>query len=222
MRGLLLLLLATTVQAADPPPEVAVVTDLRGRVERLPGETEAWTVAWLDQALRLLDHIRTGERSKTEMRFVDRTVLAVGEKTRLRISLALFDVRNAPPEIRLALLEGQIDVDVHQTALPLVVKAPDGEEVTLGPGRRARLRIVDGKIVVEAVPEGFLFAADFEDDWWLDATQRDDIFPPNLGPGDAPSGSDVPGALDPIDDDQAFGGGSPTGVELDFRRSDSN
>lgn len=212
MRAAVLMLAASAAWAA---PEVAVVTDLKGTVERQPGETQGWKVAWLDEALHLLDFIRTGARSKTEMRFVDRTVLAVGEKTRLRISLALFDVRAAPPEIRLALLDGRIDVEVHRTAMPLVVEAPTGEPVTLAPGRRARLRVVDGKIVVEAVPEGFRFAADFEDDWWLDAAPGRDALLPNLGPGDAPTGSDdVPGALDPIDDDRVFGGDRETGVEL--------
>ena len=207
----MLLLVGAGARGADAP-EVAVVTDLTGQVERQPDEAKGWKAAWLDEALLLLDLIRTGARSKTEMRFVDRTVLAVGEKTRLRISLALFDVRSAPPEIRLALLDGHIDVDVHQTAMPMVVTAPDGEKVTLGPGRRARLRIVDGHIVVEAVPEGFRFASDFEDDWWLDAPAGDELFPPNLGPGQRVE--DIPGALDPIDDDRGIDGERETGVEL--------
>ncbi len=218
MRSFLLLLLASNALAARP--EVAVVTDLRGQVQRQPEAQKRWTTAALDEALALLDSIRTGVQSKTELRFIDRTVLAVGEKTRLRISLALFDVKEAPEELQVALLEGHIDVDVHQTALPLVVAAESGDEARLAPGRRARIRLAEGRLVVEALPEGFHFASDFDDGWWLPGGSDEDLLPPGLGPGERPPGDadalQVPGGLSPFDD-EAGAASDETGVDLSLR-----
>ena len=49
------------------------------------------------------------------------------------------------------------------SALPLVVAAESGDEARLAPGRRARVRLAEGRLVVEALPEGFRFASDFDD-----------------------------------------------------------
>ncbi len=213
MRAFLLLLSV----AAAARPDVAVVTDLKGDVQRQP-EGAQFSQAALDEALALLDVLRTGVQSKTELRFVDRTLLAIGEKTRLRISLALFDVDRAPEEIRVALLMGHVDVDVARTAMQLVVQAESGQEVRLAPGRRARVRLVEGKLVIEALPEGFRFASDFDDDWWLPGAD-DGLFGPGIGPGSRPAGEadplDIPGTLEPFSDDE--GTLQETGADVTLR-----
>jgi hypothetical protein len=204
-------------------PDVAVVTDLRGDVRHQAGEAQPWRSAALDDGLALLDLIHTGVRSKTEMRFVDRTVLGIGEKTRLRISMALFDVQQAPEGVRVALLAGQIDAAVHRTARPLVVRAPDGSEARLTPGQRARVRLVNGALRVEALPTGFRFTADpFEDDGWLDGVDGAAPETP-LGPGTQPPGavdpSVPPGALEPLGDDGPIAQepAPDTGVDITLR-----
>ena len=62
--------------AKAPDSSVATVTDLRGQVGHQRNLGENWTHTSLDEALFLLDLIRTGARSTTEMRFIDRTLLA--------------------------------------------------------------------------------------------------------------------------------------------------
>lgn len=146
---------------APGAPEVATITDLRGAVEHRSAEGADWGGAHLDQGLRLKEAVRTGERSTTELRFVDQTLLALGERTRLTITLTLFDVRAAPAEIRLALEAGRADVDVPLAAArPLRVEGPAGASpVDLAPGQRVRLTVSDGRLVLSPLPAGVTFAS---------------------------------------------------------------
>jgi hypothetical protein len=139
------LLLLLGVAHADPP-DVAVVSDLRGQVERRVEAEAPWNAIGLDEAVRLRDEVRTGDQSLAELRFVDGTVLALGEKTRLRISLALFDPDQAPPEIRVA-LAGEADVRVGTA--PLLVETADGAR-RFEPGTVVRLR--DGPGGLDVLP----------------------------------------------------------------------
>jgi hypothetical protein len=194
-------------------PEVALVADRVGAVERREADGSAWDEAALEEALRLLDDVRTGARSTAELRFVDRTLLAIGEKTRLRISLALFDVRRAPEEIRVALLAGHIDVAVHASARPLRVDGVEGEPARLAPGQRARCRLENGHVVVEPLPDGFVFASEQDDFWWIE--DAGGLAPGELAPGFGPPGMpaalDAPGQLDPLD---RSGAEPATGVDV--------
>ncbi len=194
--------LLLTASGALAGPDVAVVTDLSGRVEQ--GDRRGWRAAWLDQGVVALNQVRTGPEALAELRFLDRTVLALGADTRLRIIQTPFETRDAPA-VRLLLLAGVVDVKLHHTSMPLVVEAPDGAEVRVTRGRAARLRIIEGGIALEPLPKDVRFVADFEDDWWLDFKRGDALFPPNLGPAAAPPGTpaptDAPGAVDPLGDD---------------------
>ena len=89
------LLSSALAVAKAPDPSVASVTDLRGTVGHQRNLGENWTNTSLDEAMFLLDLIRTGVRSTTEMRFIDRTLLALGEKTRMKITIGLFNVQNS-------------------------------------------------------------------------------------------------------------------------------
>lgn len=184
-----LALLWAVAAPADTAPAVAVVTDLRGRVERRAADDEAWTAVGLDEGLWLEDQVRTGPRSLAELRFVDGTVLALGERTRLRISLALFDPDQAPPEIRVALLAGE--TDVRTGSAPLVVTAPDGSERRIPPGAAAHIRLVGPPTApaLDGGPPRPGLAADFEPP----SLPPDDLAPPLHLPAGA-----VPGDLDPL------------------------
>jgi hypothetical protein len=165
-------------------PDVAYVSDLRGTVERRPGPDDPWAVLGLDQGVRLRDELRTGDRSLAELRFVDGTVLALGEKTRLRISLALFDPAQAPPEIRVALLSG--DADVRVGAARLVVEGPDGRTRTFTSGDAFRLHLPS----LDPLPPG-------------DGVTTDYAAPPPPPPPDLPPPGElgpvkVPGVVDPL------------------------
>jgi len=138
-------------------PAVAEVTDLRGRVEWRAGQGEPWQPVALEQGLRVRDGLRTGGRSTVELRFVDGTLLALGEHTRLQITLALFDVGRSPPEIRVALAAGRLDARVRTS--PLTVGEGD-EAVRVEPGEAARLELAGGRLVVTALPEARVFAAE--------------------------------------------------------------
>ncbi|MCB9523997.1 MAG: FecR domain-containing protein [Myxococcales bacterium] len=215
------LLLGAPGPAAARSPAVAVVTDLVGAVHHQGEAKAAWTPAALDDGLALLDLIRTGARSKTEMRFVDRTVLGVGEKTRLRISMALFDVQQAPEAVRVALLAGQFDTAVAAAGRPLEVSAPSGDRQRIQPGRRARVRLVDGRLVVTELPPEVRFAAEPEVPHWFD--DLDAVAPPGaLAPGGRGAGDAspiLPEASDPWVVPGAAPGSAPgpTGVDLILR-----
>jgi hypothetical protein len=135
--ALLSLALMGTVQAQ---PEVALVTDLEGRVERRRSTGPAWKSVHLDESLALKDGVRTWERSNAELRFVDGSVLMLTERTRMRISTALFDPQQAPPEIRVALAQGGLDV--RTAAAPLVVQTDSGATHTVPPFDSAHVRVV--------------------------------------------------------------------------------
>jgi len=157
--ALVLLASAPGVAAAaeEPTPVVAEVTDLRGRVEWRTDGAEAWEPVALEQGLRLRDALRTGGRSTVELRFVDGTLLALGEHTRLRITLALFDVERSPPEVRVALAAGRLDV--RTATSPLTVESED-ETVRVEPGDAARLELAGGKLVVVPLPEARVFSVE--------------------------------------------------------------
>ncbi len=121
--------------------EVAMVTDLAGRVERQPHTIEAWSAVALDEGVRLFDGMRTWARSTAELRFVDGTVVMLDEKTRLRISPVLFDPAEAPEEVRLALAAGAAEVRAGERRL--YVATPDGAQHVVEPGGSLRVAVGD-------------------------------------------------------------------------------
>ena len=104
----LLLLLSSSVFAKAPDPSVATVTDLRGEVGHQRNLGDAWSNTSLDESMFLLDLIRTVKRSTTEMRFIDRTLLALGEKTRMKITIGLFNLRKTAPQLQAAIKAAQL------------------------------------------------------------------------------------------------------------------
>lgn len=125
---------------AHATPPVALVADLEGRVEVRTTPNAGWSDAWLDQRLQLSNGVRTWKQSNAELRFVDGSVLMLSQQTRLVISTALFDAGAAPPEIRVALKAGGVDVRTGRA--PLTVTAKSGAQHRFGPGERAHVRIV--------------------------------------------------------------------------------
>lgn len=136
----LLLLGSATLGAAHATPEVALLTDLQGRVEMRHTADQAWDAAYLDQRLSIQNDVRTWQRSNAELRFVDGSVLMLSEQTRLNITTALFDARQAPPEVRVALAAGGVDI---RTGLsPLTVTAGSGATHVIGPRQKAHVRLI--------------------------------------------------------------------------------
>ncbi|MCB9542028.1 MAG: FecR domain-containing protein [Myxococcales bacterium] len=139
--------LAITITTAPAPAhaeraaavEVAMVTDLAGRVERQPQALQKWAAVALDEGVALFDALRTWERSTAELRFVDGTVVMLDEKTRLRISPVLFDPAQAPEEVRLALAEGAAEIRAGKTRL--WVETPDGARHPVDPGEALRISV---------------------------------------------------------------------------------
>ena len=136
-RALTLFALAWTMSAAAEPVEVALLADLAGRVEHRLTGTEAWRGASLDAPLFIDDGVRTHARSLAELRFVDGTLVAMDERTRLKISVTLFDVEQAPEAIRVALAEGSATVRAGRSRVNLV--GADGTTRTLEPGDTATI-----------------------------------------------------------------------------------
>ena len=274
------LLSSTLAVAKAPDPSVATVTDLRGSVGHQRNLGENWTNTSLDEAMFLLDLIRTGPRSTTEMRFIDRTLLALGEKTRMKITVGLFNVQKTEPKLQAAIKAAQLrlasqpkkqsltEASVPQTGTAEMVKVrlttgsltlavdsaarfyriegPNEQVLFIAPGDRVRVSVVDGQLAVEAIPQGFSFAADFLFDAW-----DEEIFGPESGIGigigsgepwasgptsanpdnEQGSGDSVPGSLNPLDDltiALAEGGATspavlPTGIVIDVApRGDDN
>ncbi len=103
-----ILLVSSSALAKAPDPTVATVTDLRGKVGHQRNLGDAWSDTSLDESMFLLDLIRTGKRSTTEMRFIDRTLLALGEKTRMKITIGLFNIRKTAPKLQAAIKAAQL------------------------------------------------------------------------------------------------------------------
>lgn len=135
--GLVGLLVTTQALAM---PAVALVTDLEGRVEVRTEARAEWSNAWLDQNLKLDTGVRTWDSSNAELRFVDGSVLMLSQRTRLQITTALFDAAAAPPEIRVALKQGGVDIRAGRT--PLRVTAKSGATHRFEPGERGHIRVV--------------------------------------------------------------------------------
>lgn len=120
------------------PPEVALLTDLLGRVE-IRQEPAPWRPATLEEGLLLGDAVRTWERSNAEIRFVDGTMLMLSERTRVRISTALFNPGEAPPPIQVALAAGALDVRTGRA--PLEVQVDGGGARRIEPGVAAHVEV---------------------------------------------------------------------------------
>ena len=135
-----LLVAASTLGVAHATPEVALLTDLEGRVEMRPSSAHTWSAAYLDQRLAIQNDVRTWQRSNAELRFVDGSVLMLSEQTRLNITTALFDPRRAPPEVRIALAAG--GVDVRTGSAPLTVTAGSGATHVIGPRQSTHVRLI--------------------------------------------------------------------------------
>ena len=148
MRALIILLLITGPAAAAPV--VGIVSDLKGTVERRPAPQAPWQLATLDEGLALGDGVQTRAQSAAELTFVDGTVLALGELTRLSVTTLLFDPAQAPPEIRVALQAGA--TDVHVARLPLILTLPSGETATFAPGTATRVTLQDGTLQRAPLP----------------------------------------------------------------------
>lgn len=155
--------------------EVAMVTDLAGRVERQPQAITHWAAVALDEGIALFDAMRTWERSTAELRFVDGTVVMLDEKTRLRISPVLFDPAQAPEEVRLALAEGS--AEVRAGTARLWVDTPDGMQHAVAPGEAVRISVGDDPHLPRVGPPTGPMPADLE-----------------RGPMPAPSAGAGPGA----------------------------
>lgn len=128
-----LLGLIPLVATAAEPIEVALVADLSGKVERRAAADREWGPTTLDAPLFIDDGVRTHARSLAELRFVDGTLVAIDERTRLRITVTLFDLDQAPREIQLALAEGDATVRAGRSRVNLV--APDGAVTVVEPGQ---------------------------------------------------------------------------------------
>jgi hypothetical protein len=135
------------------PPDVATVTDLRGTVQVRRGASEPWDAARLDDGLKVDDAVRTHPRSAAELRFVDGTVLLLGERTRVSIRLALFNPEKAPPEIQVALAQGRIETTAGTA--PLVIYGPNDDHVLIPAGTSARVAI-EGPNLRLLLPEDLL------------------------------------------------------------------
>ncbi|MGK0361867.1 MAG: hypothetical protein ACI9U2_004187 [Bradymonadia bacterium] len=151
MRGFAILwIVIATGTALAAPPVVGIVSDLKGTVERrIPPEVE-WRAATLDEGLALGDGVQTRAQSAAELTFIDGTVLALGELTRLAVSTLLFEPGHAPPEIRVALQAGA--ADVHVARLPLILTLPSGETATFAPGTATRVTWQDGALQRAPLP----------------------------------------------------------------------
>lgn len=239
---------AAAAKADDP--KVATVTDLRGDVGHQRHFDGDWTDTSLDEVMFLFDLIRTGERSTTEMRFIDRTLLALGEKTRMKIRVGLLNLRETEPQlqaalkaaqlriasqtdkrsltqasptnqldaeevVRIGLTTGTLTLAVDAAARFYRVEGPNAQTLFIAPGDRVRVKISDGLLVTEAIPQGFSFAAEFLFDAWdedlfgpadgiTSGSERSAAWESGLGPADGyndPSwGDDLPGSLNPLED----------------------
>ena len=243
------LLSSGAAAAKAPDPSVATVTDLRGDVGHQRNLDEIWNSTSLDEAMFLLDLIRTGKRSTTEIRFIDRTLLALGEKTRMKITIGLFNVQKTAPKlqaaikaaqlrlasqtkkqsltqasvlqtdttevVRIRITTGSLTLAVDSAARFYRIEGPNEQVLFIAPGDRVRVSVVDGQLVVEAIPQGFSFAADFLFEAW-----DEELFGPESGVGigigsgepwangptganpenEQGSGNGVPGSLNPLDD----------------------
>lgn len=138
--------------------EVAMVTDLAGKVERQPQRADLWSRVGLDDAVALFDAMRTWESSTAELRFVDGTVVMLDEKTRLRISAMLFDASRAPQEVQLALAAGS--AEVRAGSRRLWVDDGSGAPRAVEPGAAVRLTVGQGGVEIE--PPGAPIPVDFE------------------------------------------------------------
>jgi hypothetical protein len=219
-RSTLLAITVTTVITAGfalPTPaqaerasavEVAMVTDLAGRVERQPQAITHWAAVALDEGIALFDAMRTWERSTAELRFVDGTVVMLDEKTRLRISPVLFDPAQAPEEVRLALAEGS--AEVRAGTARLWVDTPDGMRHAVAPGEAVRISVGDGPHLPRVGPPTELMPADLE---------RGPMPAPSDGPGAGAGSAFDPttGRVDPTAPVEGLVEGLPgtIGVEID-------
>lgn len=154
-------LTALLAASARATPVVGTVSDLLGTVERRPGPSGGWRPAQLDEGVAIGDGVQTRVQSAAQLTFVDGTVLSLGERTRLAISTLLFDPAQAPPEIQVALRQGQ--ADVHVARVPLVMRLPSGEEARFAPGTATRVRWQAGRLEREPLPRLLIAPRIFED-----------------------------------------------------------
>lgn len=185
--------------------EVAMITDLAGRVERQPRADETWASVGLDEAVALFDAMRTWERSTAELRFVDGTVVMLDEKTRLRISPMLFDPSQAPQEVQLALAAGA--AEVRAGTRRLWIDTGDGAPEALEPGASVRISADAGGGVDVGVP-GEPTPSDIE----RGRGQPDDGAKPAAPPETEAPDADRPDADRPDDPPRPF---APTSGRLD-------
>lgn len=157
----ILLLLVCLSAPALAAPVVGTVSDLLGTVERRLGPSGAWRAATLDEGVAIGDGVQTRAQSAAQLTFVDGTVLALGERTRLAISTLLFDPEQAPPEIQVALRQGE--ADVHVARVPLVMRLPSGDEARFAPGTATRVRWQGGRLEREPLPRLLIAPQIFED-----------------------------------------------------------
>ncbi len=211
--GLIAMLTVLALAVIGPTPahaergaavEVAMVTDLAGRVERQPQTAEQWSNVGLDEPVALFDAMRTWASSTAELRFVDGTVVMLESKTRLRISPMLFDPSQAPREVQLALASGAAEIRAGNRRL--WIDLGDGEQRAVEPGSTLRVSAVaGGRLDIGAptrpTPRDFERGA---------APGAGDSTPDGEPAPDGPRAPDAPNRPRPFD--PTAGGVDPTGV----------
>lgn len=173
--------------ALAQPPEVALLTDLVGRVEVQP-EGAAWGAATLDAGLLLGDSVRTWDQSNAEIRFVDGTMLMLSERTRVRITTALFNPAEAPAPIRVALAAGALDVRAARA--PLEVRVEGGAHHRVEPGEAAHIELTGTRLDVG--PPRMLMSTDFAPPGEPPAPERGPAADPAVERDTAPEAAPTP------------------------------
>jgi len=104
--------------AQSKEKDQAEVTFLQGKAEALKKGEPSWKSLRVGSFLSQEDEVRTGEKSRMEIRLPDRSILRFDQKTTFKMRTLLFEAQEASREIRVDLTMGKTWANVRKAFGP--------------------------------------------------------------------------------------------------------
>jgi len=95
-------------------PEQAKVTFLQGRAEVLPKGGTAWDVCKVGSLLSREDEVRTGEKSRIEIKLPDGSILRFDQQTTFKMKMVFFSPKDGSRDVQVEMAAGKTWANVRK------------------------------------------------------------------------------------------------------------